>query len=243
MRVTQLHRSTYLGRRSKLGSAWAGDQLKKLMEFACIDHVVDAGANEGQFVKTLRGRMGFKGPVVSVEPDPRLVQVLRKKSTNDPEWTVVCAALGAQEGTALLHLTENSQFNSLLESDPTLHDTFNGGSTVLDTLEVPVTTLNKVLLDWASTASRSILLKLDTQGNELDVLKGCDLDRDEIVAVLSEVSFSPIYSQACTYAEVNDHMERHGFRLAAIIPNNGGHFPRLFDMDAIYLKDSIVDQV
>jgi hypothetical protein len=56
-------------------------------------------------------------------------------------------------------------------------------------------------------------LKLDTQGTELEILKGAReyLSDGKIAVVKTEVSFQPVYRGQCTFSEIDRFMKDHGF--------------------------------
>ena len=56
-------------------------------------------------------------------------------------------------------------------------------------------------------------LKLDTQGTELEILKGAReyLSAAKISVVKTEVSFVPVYRGQCTFGEIDRFMKDHGF--------------------------------
>src|SRR3546814_18230554 len=86
-----------------------------------------------------------------------------------PRWTGLPAmALGAETGTATINVSENLASSSLLDvearSVEALRETGYTG-----TEEIVVRTLDEVVEpDWR----RPLALKIDTQGFELEVLKG-----------------------------------------------------------------------
>jgi FkbM family methyltransferase len=57
-------------------------------------------------------------------------------------------------------------------------------------------------------------LKLDTQGTELEILKGARgyLSEGRIAVIKTEVSLLPVYRDQCTFSEVDCFLKEHGFR-------------------------------
>jgi len=56
-------------------------------------------------------------------------------------------------------------------------------------------------------------LKLDTQGTELEILKGAHeyLSAGKIAVIKTEVSFLPVYRDACTFSDVDRFLKEQGF--------------------------------
>jgi FkbM family methyltransferase len=61
--------------------------------------------------------------------------------------------------------------------------------------------------------TRIDFLKLDTQGTELDILRGAHeyLSTGRISVIKTEVSFLPVYKSQCTFSEIDQFLKSHGF--------------------------------
>ena len=55
--------------------------------------------------------------------------------------------------------------------------------------------------------------KLDTQGTELEILKGAreHLSAGRISVIKTEVSFLPVYRNQCTFSDIDQFLKEHGF--------------------------------
>jgi FkbM family methyltransferase len=74
----------------------------------------------------------------------------------------------------------------------------------------PLTTLDRLLADWPAFAAPQCL-KIDTQGYELEVLKGASRTLRQVDAVLMEVSLLQVNAGCPTFAEVISFMNDAGF--------------------------------
>src|SRR5262245_58414070 len=75
--------------------------------------IIDIGANKGQF--TVAARNLLRPSVVhSFEPLPDAAGALRRNCARYPEVRVYELALGAESGTATMHVNSHSQSSSLL---------------------------------------------------------------------------------------------------------------------------------
>lgn len=56
-------------------------------------------------------------------------------------------------------------------------------------------------------------LKLDTQGTELEVLKGAEgyLSSRRVSVIKTEVSFLPVYRNQCLFGDIDRYLRQHGF--------------------------------
>src|ERR1700730_646638 len=78
--------------------------LRRLFEFLNIDCVFDVGANTGQYARMLRRSVGYRGPIISFEPNPEVAAILRENARRENNWFVEEVALGASVGRATFNL-------------------------------------------------------------------------------------------------------------------------------------------
>ena len=120
----------------------------------------DLGANHGEHFLFFT-RLGAR--VVAVEPNPQLAEKLRSRLG---KGRVVEAAVGADPGRADLHLGVDSNYSTISERwKPVVEER---GRLSEASIEVEVTTLD-ALIDQFGQPS---FVKIDVEGNELDVLRG-----------------------------------------------------------------------
>lgn len=223
-----------LVKKSDLGVAFGDSTLRRLIDLVNVDMVADIGANIGQYASQLRRQIGYKGPLVSFEPMPKAVARLRQLSEKDKAWTVRECAIDDHRGRASFNVMAGDQFSSLLAPSSEFKGKFHGQHAVADVIEVEVITLADAV-DALGDFSRG-LLKLDTQGNEMRILRACPESLERFPAVQMEVGFQALYEGAEPFHEVVAAFEQWGYRLSALFPNNRGHFPHLLEMDALFLR-------
>lgn len=216
--------------------------LRTLVQRFDVDCVFDVGANVGQYGSMMRRDVGYTGTILSFEPGREAFGKLKVAAHSDNNWHAFDYALSDIDGKSEFHDTAGSQFASLHR--PIVHDpAFAGKSVVAATSQVTTKRLAGSLDHFINdyTFERPFL-KLDTQGHDLAVIKGAGTDIQKFVAIQTELNITPIYEGACHYIETIGQIEALGFRLADILSNNRGHFPKLYDADAIFVrKDLIVD--
>ena len=116
---------------------------------------------------------------------------------------------------------------------------FRGQNRVSREVTVGVTTLDQVLPDLARRFSaKGIYLKLDTQGHDLEALKGAGQVLAQVAALQTEATVVPIYEGAPTYQEMIAYLLERGFAMSGIFPNNSGHFPRLIEFDCYMISEA-----
>ena len=191
-------------------------QLALILTHLDVDLVLDVGANEGQYVETLRA-LGYRRRVVSFEPLASAHAKLSATAASDPGWEVAPrAALGDAEGEVPLNVSGHSLSSSILDMLP-LHEQASLGSSVVGKELVPLARLDQMGFPYLKDA-RSVLLKIDTQGYEERVLAGAAGILDRIRAIQCELSLAPLYRGQPLFDEMRERVDRLGFELYAVFP-------------------------
>lgn len=213
--------------------------LKSFFQHFSVDCVFDVGANEGQYAELLRKKIGFRGPIISYEPIPELAAILEKKAKSDPNWYIDNSALDSMSGPATFNIMVDSQFSSFRDPASDQEVNFQESNKISRSVQINRKTLATEFPYWQKKLGfQRAYLKMDTQGNDLQVVKGAgDLIRS-FIGLQSEISFRKIYEDAIDYSESISAYISLGFVLSALVPNNGGHFPLLVEMDCIMFRKS-----
>ncbi len=180
--------------------------IRDLIRREHVDLVLDVGAFKGWFAEHLRW-MGYTGKIISFEPSSAAFADLKSAAEGDPAWQVEKLALGSTNGTMNLNVVkQTSVLNSLRQ--PLRADA------VSKTETVEVKTLESYLNECAeSYLERKIFLKLDTQGFDVEVLRGAEPIISRIAVLQSEISVIPLYEGMTHYTEALAYYERLGFQL------------------------------
>jgi FkbM family methyltransferase len=190
-----------------------------------IDCVIDVGANVGTFGKHLR-KMGYSGLIVSFEPAPGPFAELKQYTSSDPKWNVYQLALGSEKAELDFNLSDISELNSFRK----LNERSN--QKVEEVIKVKVETLDALYDDITKGLKNpQVFLKADTQGFDMEVIKGAAASIDKVKLLQSEVSVTPIYDSCPHYLESLAYYESLGFSLL-----NLGIVNRTFDSDETVLE-------
>lgn len=153
---------------------------------------VDVGAHDGKFTELLLTTLD--APVVhAFEPAPEPFARLHRRYATTPGVKPVNAGLSDQSGRLAFNVYDNQALNSFLPLTQKKDHAF-GNPALLRRSEVNVLRLD----DYAAEMKLAEidLLKIDTQGFELHVLRGAShlLAAGRVRAVLVELSFTPLYA-------------------------------------------------
>lgn len=173
-----------------------------------IDLVLDVGANVGQYATAMRGS-GYRGRIVSIEPVPEAFARLQAAAASDAAWDVRQLALGAEAGELELNVAASTSVSSFLRPTDDYVAGYADGRTIRQE-PVVVARLDEVIDDLAGSAQR-ILLKCDTQGFDLEVIRGAAGVLDRIVAIQSELSIRPIYDRMTGYLDAIAEIQGLGY--------------------------------
>ncbi|HEX8145378.1 MAG TPA: FkbM family methyltransferase [Pyrinomonadaceae bacterium] len=155
--------------------------------------------------------------IYCIEPNSRMIPQLKKVEASEPRIHVRNMALGERRGEARLHVTSNNVSSSINELNLTeigkQPPVFQGWLAEEAAENVRVSTLDDEFKDEESV----LLIKLDTQGTELDVLKGGIETLRRTSFILTEMNNHEMYKNACQYYEVDAFLRAHSFRLVDIV--------------------------
>jgi FkbM family methyltransferase len=125
----------------------------------------------------------------------------------------VPVALGREPGPATLNITLEPGCSSVFPPDEALADRFPGLSVikVAKRETIQLETLDR----WAASEGidEITFAKLDTQGCELDILRGGEQALSQCLGLEVEVEFATIYQGAPLFAEVDTYLRSRGFAL------------------------------
>lgn len=179
--------------------------------------VFDIGANAGQ--TALRFAPAFpRATVYSFEPDPDTFRRLVAAVAHLPTVRPFNLALGSASGEARLFRFASDQTNSLLPKAHGAESYVADADCLRETGSVPVavTTLDGVCEELR--IARIDLLKMDTQGYELEVLRGAQrlLESGAIGLIYTELCFVRYYEHQPLFQDVYTFLYERGYRIVGL---------------------------
>ena len=199
-----------------------------------VTAIVDVGAHEGGYGRFLRETVGWSGRIVSFEPQAAAFERLAAAAASDPAWEAHRLGLGARAGRATLSLHAGSTLASLHPMNAA-GDEILEGSPPRGSEEVQVSTLRRV---WRrlGLADETVFLKTDTQGFDLEVLRGAGPRLREVVGLQSEVAVLPLYEGAPAWRDVIAWVERRGFAVSGLYLVNRAADLRAVEFDFVAVR-------
>jgi FkbM family methyltransferase len=200
-----------------------------------FDFVVDVGANKGQFT-TFARRTFPAARIVSFEPLEEPAIIFEALFREDHAIRLVRAAVSTWRGDLNMYVTEQNDSSSPLHVAAAQAEAF--GTKVVECRRVRCGRLSDFV--GRNEFGTNNLLKIDTQGFELEVLKGCTELLDRFTVIYCELSFTELYEGQPLADEVICYLHGFGFRLAAIYNQMTGLDKKALQADMLFVKvDSI----
>jgi FkbM family methyltransferase len=207
---------------------------KRILDTTGTDVVLDVGANVGQYAQQLRA-IGYTGRIISFEPLSSAYEELVRRSKTDANWQAVNCALGEQNCTTEINVSQNSDSSSILNMLP-YHMAAAPESRYVGKERIELKTLDSLFTELC-VDDHNVWLKIDTQGFEQRVLEGAKSSLAHIKILQLEMSLIPLYEDEMLFSDMNEMLSNKGYRIIAIEPsfsdNNSGH---LLQVDGIFYR-------
>jgi FkbM family methyltransferase len=201
-----------------------------------INCVFDVGANNGQYGKLLRG-IGYRGDIVSFEPVAENFRRLDRATSRDPHWSAYQLALGRENGSLDMFVVPGTCSSALPASEFGRKRFQSLAEPTRSTVDVR--RLDGIIDDVlpAGLADPRLLLKLDTQGFDLEAFAGLGDGSRLIVALQSEVAQLPIYEGMPTMQQSLDVFHAAGFEITGLFPvTRDTRTSRVLEFDCVMVR-------
>ncbi|WP_371928390.1 FkbM family methyltransferase [Oceanicola sp. 502str15] len=197
--------------------------------------VIDVGANVGQFALLCR-LVQPSAKVYSFEPMRAPAETFLRVLGDDPVVELHRTALGTEAGTAEINVSARADSSSLLA--PETQTEIFPGTQIIGTETIRIARLSDELT--RENLHAPALLKIDVQGYEGEVLKGCEELLDSFDWIYCEMSFAELYAGQPLAHELIPWLAAHGFELSSVLVDplmvrNG----RAVQADMLFVQSSI----
>src|SRR2546421_5013859 len=212
------------------------EHLSELFDHLQPQCVLDVAANEGHYGRQLRD-IGYAGWIVSFEPVADVFQSLARTAAGDSRWLVFPLAVGSKPETRQIAVTAESQLSSFLHRSEYSANELREQGDVVRYEEVQVTTLSSWSQKHAGDVPlESPFLKVDTQGFDEEVLRGCGPLVSRLSGLQFEGSLKALYEGTPTYLEMLSRANKYGFELTGVFPIWRDSLLRIVEMDCVMVN-------
>jgi FkbM family methyltransferase len=201
--------------------------------------VIDVGASDGEWLLNLKKYIKDIDTYIAFEPDPRMNINLIEYGNNSKsirDFLVFDYAVGAKNGQMNFKFMSSSSMNSFLNIGN------QGWGSILNEKIFEVKTLDNVLNEIYGVNVDFDILKIDVQGYDFEVIKGCAslLKNNSIKIIVCEVNFQNLYESKFDFGELLNSMESNNYVLF------GTYYPhvRNFSLawfDAVFISKTYID--
>ena len=171
--------------------------------------IIDIGASGGIDQRWYSN--GFEVNAILFEPDPdAFEQLIKKKRKND---VILDSALSDKEKETVLNICKFQQNSSIYEPNMDILKLYEnpGRYEIKKRITMKAFPLNDVLKK--NSISEIDFMKIDTQGSELEILRGGIDYLDRIIGLEVESEFIEIYKNQPLFPEVDKFIQSNGFEL------------------------------
>ncbi|MCG2419886.1 FkbM family methyltransferase [Aequorivita sp. F47161] len=163
----------------------------------------DVGANQGQSVKSFQAAYPTS-QIHSFEPSKICFEVLRKNFPNSKNLKIINKAVGGEKGSLKFNEYAWSALNSLLKRSFTK-------SEIIDNYMVDVITIDDYCKE--NKIFQINVLKTDTEGYELEVLKGAErmMNENSIQFIYCEIFFYENYIDQSSFGDIYNYLLQKGY--------------------------------
>lgn len=184
-----------------------GDDLLRFFNASDAITIVDAGANVGQSIAKYKSI--FPNSIIhSYEPSLKIFPELKQNASKYSGVSVYNKALGSKPGKIVFYQYEDHVNSSALPmgKDLSQHNTYSETEVECSTLDIEA---------GLAGIDHINILKIDTQGFDLEVLKGAQklIDARKVDIVLIEHIVAELYKDGPAYSEQVRFFEQNDFKL------------------------------
>lgn len=222
---------------------------------------VNVGARDEEHDAFLGKNAPFKLEIIGFEPDPDEFDRLNKAQASNQESRIIKKfypyALAATSERRPLYLFKDRRLSSMLKPNAEVLNKFpiakllsNDAFKIDETIYLETRALDSIY--QSTNGNMPHFIKIDTQGTELDILKGAEKILDTCFALLIEVEFVQLYENQPTFTDIDLYLRSRGFTLINIdrvlwkrdVDNTVSSNGQVIFGDALYFRDvsNIKDQ-
>jgi len=196
-----------------------------------INNIAHVGVNNAFEVDTYK-KINPKSKIFLVEPQSDIFEKLQKKFINDEQVEVLNYSLGNKTGVEKLHLSNTHKGSASLLL-PTLHKKIHPEVKFKGFEYVSIEKFDNLKLENVN------FINIDTQGYELNVLRGASKSLKNIDYIIIEINTVPLYKDSALIHDIDEYLYMKGFiRQITVFWDSDCYWG-----DAFYIKKSSLSKM
>ena len=210
-------------------------RISSFLQNKSIKTVIDIGAHKGEFAQNAL-KIKSVNKIIAFEPQKKIFQLLKEKFANNKKITLNNFALSEKVEKKIMKInkmTATSTLNHEINKN-SLYFKFKSfllyqKNSIISEEEINTTTFDVFFNE--ETFDENTLVKIDTEGYELQVLKGSERKIKEVKYILIENQFSKMY-KGVNFKDCHDFLRKKNFKLLKKF-----RFPTLHYEDRLYINE------
>jgi|TARA_B110000259_G_scaffold179367_1_gene218822 FkbM family methyltransferase len=210
-------------------------RISKFLQNRSIKTIIDVGAHKGEFAQNAL-QIESVNKIIAFEPQKKIFSLLKEKFSDNDKVVLNNFALSEKVEKRIMKInkmTATSTLNHEINND-SLYFKFKSfllyqKNSIIDEEEIDTTTFDAFFN--GEIFDENTLLKIDTEGYEIHVLKGSEQKIREMKYILIENQFSKMYKNV-NFRDCHDFLRKKNFKLLKKF-----RFPTLHYEDRLYINE------
>lgn len=212
--------------------------------------IFDVGANKGQSIERFK-RIFFEPTLHSFEPIKEEYLNLKRKYSHDKNIFLNNYGVGENDISRDFYVSKKTGSSSFIKKNKnskwlkirSKQSGFSENEIIAERVDkVNIVTLDNYCRD--NKINHIDLLKIDTQGYEDKVLKGCFemLSSNKVSIIFTEIEMGNVYEKYLNFYDIEKYLIPNNFRLIAMSSNNLSLLRDInFSNNLIYFNKNLID--
>lgn len=189
--------------------------IEHINQVPSVRGIIQVGANSGQELGLFKR---VTNNIILIEPIPQLSDYLKQSY---PDCLVIPCGLGSTNSTMDLHLASNrGESSSVLK--PSDHTKYYPDVLFEHSIKIPIRTFESIIAEYQINMDNFNVLISDTQGYDLEAIKGFGLYITKVELIIAEYINSNLYENNASLQDMIDYLSPLGFTLVTTFDENLG---------------------
>lgn len=189
-----------------------------------IKGIIHIGAFHGE-EKIIYNNLGVNN-VIWIEANPNYEEIIRNNVGDD---IIIISGVGNETSLTQFNIANNGQSSSFLELGTHLDEHPN--IYYSEKIDVEIKKMSDIVNEYNIDLNQYNVISIDTQGFELEVMKGFDKLINKIDCIYTEINEKELYKGCPLVSDIDSYLNTYGFiRVSTNITEHGWG-------DAFYIKE------